>query len=91
MLSRCLVQGSDAGGHGAVRGDGFVSLLPEVADALKAIGKADIPLVAARGEGEIIDGRGVAALIALGIGAVVMGRRFGLAERQRSPRATKRM
>lgn len=68
-----VVQGSDAGGHGLERGAGIINLLPEVADALKAIGRTDINLVAAGG---IAEGRGVAACLALGAQGVVMGTRF---------------
>lgn len=68
-----VVQGSDAGGHGLARNAGIVSLLPEVADALKEAGMGKIPLVAAGG---IVEGRGVAACLALGASGVVMGTRF---------------
>ena len=65
-----VLQGSDAGGHGLVRGAGIISLLPEVVDELKDTG---IPLIAAGG---IADGRGVAAALSLGAVGVVMGTRF---------------
>ena len=68
-----VVQGADAGGHGLERGAGIITLLPEVADAMQAIGKSNIELVAAGG---IADGRGVAACLALGAEGVVMGTRF---------------
>lgn len=70
------VQGSDAGGHGFEKGAGVVSLLPEVADTLAAEG-LDVPLVASGG---IVDGRGVAAALALGARGVVLGTRFLAAE-----------
>ncbi|KAL8790750.1 MAG: hypothetical protein Q9195_006228 [Heterodermia aff. obscurata] len=68
-----VVQGADAGGHGLERGAGIITLLPEVADAMQAMGKSNINLVAAGG---IAEGRGVAACLALGAEAVVMGTRF---------------
>ncbi|KAL8824974.1 MAG: hypothetical protein Q9170_007981 [Blastenia crenularia] len=68
-----VVQGSDAGGHGLERGAGIINLFPETADALREAGFGDISLVAAGG---IIEGRGVAAALALGAEGVVMGTRF---------------
>ncbi|KAI4283269.1 MAG: hypothetical protein L6R38_002267 [Xanthoria sp. 2 TBL-2021] len=68
-----VAQGSDAGGHGLERGAGIISLLPEIADALKHEGFEDISIVAAGG---IVEGRGVAACLALGSEGVVMGTRF---------------
>ena len=67
------VQGADAGGHGLERGASIISLLPEIADALKSEGAGDISLVAAGG---IVEGRGVAAALALGADGVAMGTRF---------------
>ncbi|EUC40948.1 hypothetical protein COCMIDRAFT_107492 [Bipolaris oryzae ATCC 44560] len=68
----CL-QGADAGGHGFEKGASIVSLVPEATNALAAAGFADIALVASGG---IVDGRGVAAALALGAQGVVMGTRF---------------
>lgn len=68
-----VVQGADAGGHGLAQGAGIVSLLPEVADALADIEMSQIPLIAAGG---IVEGRGIAACLALGASGVVMGTRF---------------
>ena len=68
-----VAQGSDAGGHGLERGAGIISLLPEIADALTHEGIQGISIVAAGG---IVDGRGVAACLALGGEGVVMGTRF---------------
>jgi nitronate monooxygenase len=62
-----VAQGTEAGGHGASRG--FVSLLPEVVDA---IGR-NIPVVAAGG---IADGRGLAAALMLGASGILLGTRF---------------
>lgn len=68
-----VVQGADAGGHGLERGAGIITLLPEVADALKEQGLVHIALV---GAGGIVEGRGTAACLALGADGVVMGTRF---------------
>ena len=68
-----VTQGLDAGGHGWEKGAGVISLLPEAADALVENGFGDTHLVAAGG---IVDGRGVAAALALGAEGVVMGTRF---------------
>lgn len=78
-----VIQGIDAGGHGLKRGAGVVSLLPEVADALRSVADkpkgrspsgGTIPLL---GAGGIADGRGVAAVLATGVAAgAVMGTRF---------------
>jgi nitronate monooxygenase len=66
-----VVQGAEAGGHGrAVDGSGFVTLLPEIADAVQESG---IPLVAAGG---IADGRGVVAALGVGAAGAAMGTRF---------------
>lgn len=60
-----IAQGYDAGGHtGKI---GTFSLVPQVVDAV------DVPVVAAGG---IVDGRGVAAALALGAQGVWMGTRF---------------
>ncbi|KAF2680533.1 inosine monophosphate dehydrogenase [Lentithecium fluviatile CBS 122367] len=67
------IQGADAGGHGFEKGAGIISLLPETADAFRNEGLSHIPLLAAGG---IMDGRGVAAALALGAEGVVMGTRF---------------
>jgi nitronate monooxygenase len=68
-----VMQGLDAGGHGWEKGAGIISLLPEAADVLAENGFEHISLVAAGG---IVDGRGVAAALALGAEGVVMGTRF---------------
>ena len=62
-----VVQGTEAGGHGAARG--LVTLLPEVADAIGAA----LPIVAAGG---IADGRGLAAALTLGASGALLGTRF---------------
>jgi nitronate monooxygenase len=68
-----VMQGLDAGGHGWEKGAGVISLLPEAADVLAENGFGHIPLLAAGG---IVDGRGVAAALALGAEGVVIGTRF---------------
>jgi nitronate monooxygenase len=79
-----VLQGAEAGGHGrAEDAVGITVLLPEVADALRAAGKGDIPLVAAGG---IADGRGAASAFALGAAAVTMGTRFLASTEARVPK-----
>jgi len=68
----CL-QGADAGGHGYEKGAGIVSLVPEICDTFEREGLSHISLVASGG---VVDGRGVAAALALGAQGVVMGTRF---------------
>ncbi len=71
-----VVQGAEAGGHGRTSdGIGFITLLPEIADATRETG---IPLIAAGG---VADGRGVAAALGVGAAGVAMGTRF-LASRE---------
>jgi nitronate monooxygenase len=78
-----VAQGAEAGGHRGsflVGGDdgpvGTLSLVPQVVDAVK------VPVVAAGG---IADGRGLAAALALGAGAVQMGTAFVLAREGGAP------
>jgi nitronate monooxygenase len=70
-----VAQGLDAGGHvwGSV---GTLALIPAVVDAV-----APAPVIAAGGIG---DGRGVAAVLALGAQAAWMGTRFAVADESRS-------
>jgi nitronate monooxygenase len=65
-----VAQGSEAGGHGALRGT--FTLVPEVADHL-ARHAPDTLLLAAGGIG---DGRGLAATLMLGADGALMGTRF---------------
>ena len=68
-----VIQGSDAGGHGMAQSSSVITLLPEIADALNDVSLGSMPLIAAGG---IIEGRGIAACLALGATGVVMGTRF---------------
>ena len=72
-----ILQGADAGGHGLSHSSSVISLIPETLDALAADGITNIPVLAAGG---IVEGRGVAAALALGAAGVVMGTRFLAAE-----------
>ena len=69
-----IAQGSEAGGHrGTFLGDfadaliGTIALVPQVVDAVR------VPVIASGG---IMDGRGIAAALALGAGAVQLGTAF---------------
>ncbi len=70
-----IAQGSEAGGHrgtyggGEARGGGTMTLVPQVADAVGP----GIPVVASGG---IMDGRGIAAMLALGAEGVSLGTAF---------------
>ena len=70
-----VIQGSDAGGHTHPGASAF-AILPEARDALDAAGHADVLLAYAGG---VCDGRGVAAALALGADAVVLGTRLAAA------------
>ncbi|KIW20761.1 hypothetical protein PV08_01339 [Exophiala spinifera] len=67
-----VVQGADSGGHGLAHRASLLTLLPETVDALAEEG-IKIPIVAAGG---IMDGRGSAAVLALGADGVALGTRF---------------
>jgi nitronate monooxygenase len=58
-----VAQGSDAGGHQFASNSSIVTLLPEVTDAVKLLQK-DVHVLAAGG---IMDGRAIAAALALGM------------------------
>ena len=63
-----VAQGTEAGGHGSVRGWSTLPFVPVVADLA-----APTPVLAAGG---IADGRGVAAALALGAAGALVGTRF---------------
>lgn len=82
-----VAQGSEAGGHrGTFIGDfeqamvGTMALVPQIVDAVK------IPVVASGG---IMDGRGIAAALALGASAVQMGTAFLTCDEAGVPKAYK--
>jgi nitronate monooxygenase len=66
-----VVQGTEAGGHGATRS--AMDIVPSIVDL--AAGR--VPVVAAGGIG---DGRGLAAMMALGAAGVLLGTRFYASE-----------
>ena len=63
-----VAQGTEAGGHGALRGRSIFSFLPAVVDLARPT-----PVLAAGG---IADGRGLAAVLALGAAGALIGTRF---------------
>ncbi|KAI1317567.1 FMN-dependent 2-nitropropane dioxygenase [Xylariaceae sp. FL0255] len=72
-----VAQGVDAGGHQFAKGAGIVSLVPEIQDMLlHEFPDKDIAVWAAGG---LADGRGVAAALALGAEAAVLGTRYMVA------------
>lgn len=82
-----VTQGSEAGGHrGTFLGEfesgmvGTIALVPQVADAVR------VPVIASGG---IMDGRGIAAALALGASAVQMGTAFLTCEEAGIPDAYK--
>ncbi|TGJ77607.1 hypothetical protein E0Z10_g10662 [Xylaria hypoxylon] len=68
--------GSDAGGHLWAQAGSIMTLVPEVVEALKSeedLKMREIPVIAAGG---IVNGKGIAAAIALGASGITMGTRF---------------
>ena len=63
-----VAQGSDAGGHSGRDAIGTLSVVPSVVDVV-----GSTPVLAAGG---IVDGRGLAAALALGAGGALIGTRF---------------
>jgi nitronate monooxygenase len=83
-----VAQGSEAGGHrGTFSGDfqsgliGSMALVPQIVDAIK------VPVIASGG---IMDGRGIAAALALGAGAVQLGTAFLTCDEAGIPEAYKK-
>lgn len=71
-----VAQGGEAGGHRSnfsVRDDGTVTLVGTLALVPQVVDAVDVPVVAAGG---IMDGRGMAAALALGAQGVQLGTRF---------------
>jgi len=74
VVSVLVAQGvADSGGHGTLKGGGVMGLVPEVVDMLAAKARRDVCVVAAGG---VADGRGVAAVLALGAQGAAVGTRF---------------
>ncbi len=65
-----VAQGTEAGGHGALRGT--ITLVPETADRIAGRAPATLLLAA----GGIADGRGLAAALMLGADGVLLGTRL---------------
>ena len=89
-LDAVIAQGVEAGGHrshfvkpaSTDRLDiGSMALIPDVVDAVR------IPVIAAGG---IVDGRGLAAALALGASGVLMGSRFVATRESMAPQAHKK-
>ncbi|KAI4749696.1 inosine monophosphate dehydrogenase [Aureobasidium sp. EXF-12298] len=73
-----VVQGTDAGGHGAAQGAGIVSLVPETIDAVTEFcnSSSSTPLPFFVAAGGISEGRGAAAAICLGAQGICLGTRY---------------
>ncbi|KAI5194585.1 inosine monophosphate dehydrogenase [Aureobasidium subglaciale] len=72
-----VIQGTDAGGHGAAQGAGIISLVPETIDAITDFCKtSSTPLPHFVATGGISDGRGAAAAIVLGAQGICLGTRY---------------
>jgi len=75
-----VAQGAEAGGHRStfdVPADGVVPLVGTFALVPQVVSAVDVPVVAAGG---VMDGRGLAAALALGAQGVQMGSRFLMAD-----------
>ena len=82
-----VLQGCDAGGHGRQSlGVSLMTLVPTARRWLNSNGFAGIPLVAAGG---IMDGKGLAAALALGADGVALGTRFVTTHQSGAPEAFK--
>ena len=72
-----VVQGQDAGGHGLIKAAGIMPLFPEVDDAItEACKQHSIRKPAMIATGGLMDGRGLAAALALGASGVCLGTRY---------------
>ncbi|TGZ78337.1 putative oxidoreductase [Ascodesmis nigricans] len=79
-----VAQGADAGGHGAVSAAGTLSVVREI---VEAVGHR-VPVV---GAGGIVDGKGIAAVLAAGADAVALGTRLLATDESIAPRAWKEL
>jgi nitronate monooxygenase len=80
-----IAQGAEAGGHRAsfeIPTDGRVPLVGTLALVPQVVDAVDVPVIASGG---IMDGRGLAAALALGAQAVSLGTRFLLATESAAP------
>ena len=85
-----VAQGAEAGGHRSsfdIPDDGEVPLIGTFALVPQIIRAVDVPVVAAGG---VMDGRGLAAALALGAQGVQMGSRFLVAAESGAPEGYKR-
>ncbi|KAL1591460.1 hypothetical protein SLS60_011960 [Paraconiothyrium brasiliense] len=72
-----VVQGTDAGGHGLVRGASLTTLFPEVTDSVhRTCRQEGIPPPVLVAAGGIVEARGAAAAFALGASGIVLGTRL---------------
>lgn len=74
-MDAVVAQGADAGGHLWAQAASIMTLVPEVIEALqgeKELQGREIPVIAAGG---IVNGKGVAAAMALGASGITMGTR----------------
>lgn len=77
-----VAQGGEAGGHGIGRRSTF-TLVPEIVDLVSRVSPKVLVLAA----GGVVDGRGLAAALALGADGVVVGTRFWAAQEAAIPRS----
>ncbi len=85
-----VAQGAEAGGHRStfeVPPDGTVPLVGTLALVPQVVAAVDVPVIAAGG---IMDGRGLAAALALGAQGVQMGSRFLVADESGVPEGYRR-
>ncbi len=85
-----VAQGSEAGGHRStfdVPADGVVPLVGTFALVPQVVAAVDVPIIAA---GAVMNGRGLAAALALGADGVQMGTRFLVAAESGAPEGYRR-
>ncbi|KAL1304925.1 hypothetical protein AAFC00_003839 [Neodothiora populina] len=82
-----VIQGTDAGGHGASKGAGLITLIPEVMDAVRSSSSSSSSRSSAPQQkqprqpafiaaGGITDGRGLASALTLGCTGICLGTRY---------------